>query len=77
MSPSRDIVLSDGILAIVAGSDTTATTLSNIFFNLLNHPTAYKLLQEEIDSKYPPGEDALNPKHYADMPYLDAVMSVI
>lgn len=67
-------MVSDGILAMIAGSDTTATTIANVFYLLLNHRDKYDLLQEEIDKYYPPGEDALNPKQYVEMPYLEAVM---
>ena len=74
VSPPRELVISDGVLAIIAGSDTTATTLSNVFYSLLSHPEAYQRLQEEVDRYYPPGEDALTPNQHASMPYLDAVM---
>ena len=73
-SPSRSVILSDGVLALVAGSDTTASVLSNIFWSLVRHPSMYKRLQEEVDKYYPPGEDALNPKHHSNMPYLESVM---
>lgn len=76
MSPSRDIVLADGILAVVAGSDTTATTLSNIFFSLLSYPETYRRLQAEVDRYYPRGEDALDPRYYVHMSYLEAIMWV-
>ena len=61
---------------MIAGSDTTATTIANVFFLLLQHEEKYKRLQEEVDKYYPPGEDTLDPKHYVDMHYLDAVMYV-
>jgi cytochrome P450 len=35
---------------IGAGSDTTAITLSAIFYHLLKHPQTYKCLQDEIDA---------------------------
>ena len=69
-----EIVTSDAVLAIVAGSDTTATTLANVFFYLMSNPEAYKRLQAEVDKYYPPGEDPLDPKYHTQMTYLDAVM---
>ena len=75
-SPSRPVVVSDGILAMIAGSDTTATTIVNIFYLLLNHKDKFRILQEEVDKYYPHGEDPLNSKHYVEMHYLEAVMSV-
>lgn len=73
--PPMKVVISDAVLAIVAGSDTTAVTLSNIFYYLISRPDTYRRLQEEVDKYYPPGEDALNPKHYVKMSYLDAVLN--
>ncbi|PSR70858.1 hypothetical protein PHLCEN_2v13299 [Hermanssonia centrifuga] len=74
-SPPRHIVISDGLIALIAGSDTTATTLSNVFYCLLTHPETYKRLQDEVDKYYPLGEDALNPEHHVHMTYLDAVIN--
>lgn len=72
--PSRSITISEAVLAVIAGSDTTSTALSNAFWCLLSHPDCYKRLQEEVDCYYPSGADALNPKHYPKMVYLDAVL---
>ena len=58
------------------GSETTATTLSNLFFLLMSHPRAYARLQAEVDKFYPADEDSLNIKYHGDMPYLNACMSV-
>ncbi len=68
------MVISDGILALVAGSDTTAAVLSNTFWCLIRQPYAYKRLQAEVDQYYPRGEDSLDPKHHVKMVYLDAVL---
>ena len=62
---------------MIAGSDTTATTIANVFFLLLQHEDKLKRLQEEVDKFYPHGEDALDPRHYVDMRYLEAVMCVL
>ena len=64
----------DGVLAIVAGADTTSIALTSVAYCLLTHPDAYACLQAEVDKFYPAGEDALSPKHHRDMPYLTAVM---
>ncbi|RPD82303.1 high nitrogen upregulated cytochrome P450 monooxygenase 2 [Lentinus tigrinus ALCF2SS1-7] len=73
--PPVSEVTADGTLAIVAGSDTTSSVLSNVFYCLLTHPEAYARLRAEVDSYYPAGEDAFNTKHHADMPYLNAVIN--
>ena len=76
INPPKARVLSDGLLAIGAGADTTASVLSNTFWLLLKHPQYYKRLQEEVDKFYPPGEDSLDSKYHTQMPFLDAVMYV-
>lgn len=74
VSPPLAQVVAEGQLAVLAGSDTTASILTSMFWCLLSHPAAYKRLQAEVDAYYPPGENALDTKHHADMPYLNAVM---
>lgn len=66
----------DGVLAIFTASDTTATVLSNIFWNLLRYPHYYQRLQTEVDKYYPADADVLDTKHYSKMTLLDAVMCV-
>lgn len=73
--PTFAEVASDGVLAIVAGSDTTATTLSSLFLSLLSHPQTYYRLQAEVDSFFPPGEDLLSTAHHPHMSYLNAVIN--
>ncbi|KAI0344473.1 cytochrome P450 [Trametopsis cervina] len=73
----RSTVVSEGVIAVIAGSDTTSSALSNAFWSLLRHPECYKRLQAEVDHYYPPGEDALNPQHHAKMVYLDAVLNEV
>ncbi|EMD31236.1 hypothetical protein CERSUDRAFT_127530 [Gelatoporia subvermispora B] len=68
-------VVNDGILAILAGSDTTANALTNLFYLLLANPAEYKRLQVEIDKYYPLGENALDTEHHQNMPILNAVIN--
>ena len=68
------VVVSDGVLALVAGSDTTASVLSNTFWCLLRHPQAFKRLRAEVDKYYPAGWNALDPVHHPEMAYLESVM---
>lgn len=73
--PTFAEVASDGVLAIVAGSDTTATTLSCLFHSLMANRTAYRRLRDEVDRFYPPGEDASAATHHGKMKYLTAVIN--
>ncbi|KAH9938835.1 high nitrogen upregulated cytochrome P450 monooxygenase 2 [Epithele typhae] len=72
--PTRQLV-DDGILAVVAGSDTTSSSLTSLFFLILTHPDVYARLQEEVDKYYPKGEDVFDPKAHRDMHYLQAVIN--
>jgi cytochrome P450 len=69
-----EIIINDGDLVVVAGSDTTKTVLSSLFFYLLCNPEKLAKLREEIDGFYPPGE-TLSSKHFQEMSYLDACVN--
>ncbi|RDX50794.1 high nitrogen upregulated cytochrome P450 monooxygenase 2 [Lentinus brumalis] len=72
--PLRELA-DDGVLAVVAGSDTASLTMTSVFYLLLTHPEAYTKLQEEIDTSYSPGEPDAGTKHHREMPYLHAVIN--
>lgn len=76
VKPTVAEVLSDGGLAIIAGSDTTSTVLSGLFYHLLRQPDVYCRLQSEVDTVFPmkDGEPFDAHKLEKDMPYLNAVM---
>ena len=69
-----DIVINDGDLVVVAGTNTTKMTLSSLFFYLLSNPEKLARLREEIDRFYPPDESLSN-KHFQDMIYLNACIN--
>ena len=71
--PSMDQIVNDGILTMVAGSDTTSGTLTGLFACLLSNPAAYEKLQAEVDRFYPAGE-TITTKHFKEMHYLNAVL---
>ncbi|KAJ7183193.1 cytochrome P450 [Mycena filopes] len=70
--PSSAQILSDGGLAIIAGAETTSTTLCHIIWFLLRNPTAYRRLQAEVDD---PKRNTWVPASQARMPYLNAVIN--
>lgn len=68
-----------GLSNIIAGSDTTAVTLSAILYNLINNPRVLKKLREEIDNAADEGKFSvdghpLSFKDSRDMPYLQVVV---
>jgi len=73
-------VLSSCTSMIFAGSETTAISLSSIFYNLMQHPRVYEKLMAELDDAATSGqiEDRENRKvswsESQQLPYLDAVI---
>ncbi|KAI0683262.1 cytochrome P450 [Cytidiella melzeri] len=74
-NPPKPIVVSDGFLVLVGGSDTTANALSVIFWGLLSQPDTYKRLREEVDKFFPPGEDSTSTQYHPKMVFLEAVIN--
>ena len=69
------VVVMNAATAVVAGSDTTATTLSSIAYFLLSNPACFSRLRAEIDEAFPPGvKEPTDTTVLAQMPYLNAVM---
>jgi cytochrome P450 len=68
------IVHSDGLLAVVAGSDTTATTFTVLWHYLLREPMMFERLRNEIDAYFPAGEEPLDFARMVNMPYLNGCM---
>ncbi|CCM05245.1 uncharacterized protein FIBRA_07455 [Fibroporia radiculosa] len=69
-------LLSNSILAIVAGSDTTAAALSNTLYLLVSHPECYERLQSELDNLFPLGKgEPTDTAKLAQMEFLNAVIN--
>jgi cytochrome P450 len=76
-SPMSNTTLAlESTLAIVAGSDTTSTTLSNILFYLLQMPGVHSKLRAELDAAAGGAalDVELDVKTLAGLPYLNAIM---
>ncbi|EAU85431.2 high nitrogen upregulated cytochrome P450 monooxygenase 2 [Coprinopsis cinerea okayama7 len=70
--PSVVEVINDGGLAIIAGSDTTSSAVTNLFYYLLRHPVAFRRLQSEIDFL---GDDILDFTKQSHLPYLNSALN--
>lgn len=75
-----DLVLTSCLSMVLAGSETTAISLSSIFYHLLRNPRCYGKLMEELDQAVKEGviSDATSGiitwKSSQTLPYLDAVV---
>lgn len=68
---------SNGLVAIIAGSDTTSVALTGIFYHLLKNPQYYARLRKELDEAFPPGEvEPFDASRLAELKFLNAVMYV-
>ena len=73
---SRSNILSNGTLAIVAGTDTIKATLVLIFYHLLSNQACYERLRKEIDLTVSESDDRLDFEKLDGMKYLNACMYV-
>ncbi|KAF9564495.1 cytochrome P450 [Agrocybe pediades] len=78
---SIPLIISNVLLAIVAGSDTTASVLSNAAYLLMSHPEKHRKLQREIDAAFREYQmlefDPLRTydEMLSKLPYLNAVLN--
>jgi len=73
--PTFSSLAADGLLAIIAGSDTTATVLSALVHYLLRNPAALQLLQHEIEVTFAAGEEPFDAIRLSRMPWLNACLN--
>lgn len=66
----------DTRLTIVGGSDTTAATLTYLFYHLANDQSQVKKLREELEPLLD-GKDVLDQKDVSKAPHLDAVIQEV
>jgi cytochrome P450 len=66
----------EALLQVVAGSDTTASTIRIVMIHLLSSPPVYKRLQSEIDDGIASGKisSPIKDSEARQMPYLQAVI---
>lgn len=67
------LMLRNSLLTIVAGSDTTASVLSNVFYYLMRDPKYYERLQAEIDEAVA-GSQSIEADQLTNLGFLNAVM---
>ena len=67
-------VVKDGLLAIIAGADTTSSVITAALYHLLRNPVAYKELQAEVDGAFSSGEEPLDVMKLSQMEWLNGCM---
>ncbi|KAI9446339.1 high nitrogen upregulated cytochrome P450 monooxygenase 2 [Lactarius indigo] len=65
----------NGMLAIIAGSDTTSSVLTAALYYLLCNPLAYERLQAEVDGAFPSGEEPLDGTKLSQMEWLNGCIN--
>jgi len=72
---SRQEIIDNALLLIIAGSETSANTLTNAFFLIGSHPGVWEnLVFEQIACLQKFGPDLSKKQFETDYPYLDAVI---
>ena len=65
----------NAMVLLIAGYDTTATTLSYLSYALSKNPSVQEKLQEEVDQAFADREEAfLNYSFIQALPYMDMVI---
>ncbi|KAI1783893.1 high nitrogen upregulated cytochrome P450 monooxygenase 2 [Ganoderma leucocontextum] len=72
--PMNELV-NHGILAVVAGTETTAIGLTCLFYGILTQPEIYAALEAEVDRFCHGSQAAVDTSHHHEMHYLEAVIA--
>ncbi|KAJ7481150.1 cytochrome P450 [Mycena galericulata] len=73
--PTFGEVVADGVLSIVAGSDTTSSALSSFVWFILSNPDVYRRVQAEVDVVYQTGDTLLDSSRHAELKFLTACLN--
>ena len=68
-------IFNNAILAIIAGSDTTASALCNVMYYLLRYPSYFKRLRQEIDDAFSFAD--CSPVNISQLPNLKLLNAVV
>ncbi|KAK7038129.1 cytochrome P450 [Favolaschia claudopus] len=73
--PTFQEVVADGVLSIVAGSDTTSTAISCFMWFILRNPEMYRRVQAEVDYVYGEGDSTLDSSKHSELCFLAACLN--
>ncbi|KAJ3873159.1 high nitrogen upregulated cytochrome P450 monooxygenase 2 [Lentinula edodes] len=68
-------IVSNAVLAIIAGSDTSASALCNAIYYLVANPKDMQTLQQEIEEAFPDSGTNIDIQKLDKMPWLNAVIN--
>ncbi|OCK80485.1 cytochrome P450 [Lepidopterella palustris CBS 459.81] len=74
---TQDELVSESLIQVLAGSDTSATTIRATMLYLISHPRVYRKLQAEIDAAVKGGKASspvIKASEAVELPYLQAVI---
>ncbi|KAH9918659.1 cytochrome P450 [Fomitopsis serialis] len=69
------VLVTYAVTAIIAGSDTTAFSLSSALYLLIEHPACYQRLRSEVDATFTPGTGL--PTDFAKLAQLEYLNAVV
>jgi cytochrome P450 len=72
--PTLETAAGDGVTAIIAASDTTASTMSSLVWLLLSNPKCYERVQQELDNVFVNGDDFFDVGKHQELHFLSACM---
>ncbi|KAF7377747.1 hypothetical protein MSAN_00197700 [Mycena sanguinolenta] len=73
--PTLKTSTADGIVAVTAASDTTASALSSTVWFLLSNPEYYQRVQQELDRVFVDGEDPFDVSKHQELHFLLACIN--
>ena len=71
---NRDELIENGLILVVAGSETTASLMTAVTWLLCTNPDKYQKVRYEVRSTFRSDEE-MNTKTVNDLPYMIAVLS--
>ncbi|KAJ6502035.1 high nitrogen upregulated cytochrome P450 monooxygenase 2, partial [Mycena sanguinolenta] len=73
--PTLETSAADGIVAIIAASDTAASALCSLVWFLLSNPEYYRRVQQELDSVIVDGDDPFDGNKHQELEFLSACIN--
>jgi cytochrome P450 len=67
-------LIDEAMVLTIAGTDTTASTLSALTFHVLNDVTIFRRLREELETVMPDAGQSPDPAKLSTLPYLNALI---